>query len=150
MNYLMTHEFPSTIEASRIEWSALRNYIPCLAHIIQLVLGSFISSLGVKGHTKSWEAHQCIQQFGENENLDIGKSQRLPKKGDVRINRVSAMRPGLVIINEKVHMSTYFESPQTDLHIAKNDSYIDYTDTLLSKPVHSASKMQSVSCTTTC
>jgi len=57
-NYSMTRELQSTLEASGIEWPALRNHIPCMVHIIQLALGAFMSSLGVKGHTKSWEAHE--------------------------------------------------------------------------------------------
>jgi hypothetical protein len=104
-NYLMTRELQSTLEASGIEWPALRNHILCMAHVIQLALGAFMSSPGVEGHTKSWEAHVCNQQFGENESIDIGKSQRLRKEGNARINKVSAMRPGLAKIIEKVHIS---------------------------------------------
>jgi len=48
-----------------------------MAHIIQLASGAFMSSLGVKGRTKSWEAHERDPQFGEDESVDIGKSQRL-------------------------------------------------------------------------
>jgi hypothetical protein len=73
-----------------------------MAHIIQLALGEFMSTLGVKGRTKSWEPHECDQQFGENESTDIGKSQRLPKEGNARINNVSSMGPGLAKIIEKV------------------------------------------------
>ena len=68
-------------------------------------LGAFMSSLGVKGRTKSWEAHERNQQFGENESIDIGKSQRLRKEGNARINKVSAMKPGLAKIIEKVRIS---------------------------------------------
>jgi len=107
-----------------------------MAHVIQLALGAFMSSLGVKGSTKSWEAHEREQQFGENESTDIGKSQRLRKEGNARINKVSAMRPGLAKINEKVRISTYFESAEADLHIAENACCIDYADTWSSKPVH--------------
>jgi len=71
-NYSMTHELQSTLEASGIEWPALRNHVPCMAHIRQLALGAFMSSLRVKGRTKSWEAHERDQQFGENESIDIG------------------------------------------------------------------------------
>jgi len=74
-----------------------------MAHVIQLVLGAFMSSLSVKGRTKSWEAHQHDQPSGENESTVIGKSQRLRKEGNARINKVSAMRPGLAKIIEKVH-----------------------------------------------
>jgi len=64
-----------------------------------------MSSLGVKGCAKSWEAHERDQQFGENESIDIGKSQRLRKEGNARINTVSATRPGLAKIIEKVRIS---------------------------------------------
>ena len=56
-NYSMTHELPTTLESSGIQWPALRNHIPCMAHVIQLALGAFMTSPGVKGRTKSWEAH---------------------------------------------------------------------------------------------
>jgi len=91
-----------------------------MAYIIEIALGAFTSSPGVQGGTKSWEAHEHVQQFGENESIDIGRSQRLCKKGNARINKVSAMRPGLAKIIETVYISTYFESPETNLHIAAN------------------------------
>jgi len=69
-----------------------------MAHVIQLSFGAFMTSLGVKGRTNSWEAHERDQQFGENEITDIGMSQRLRKEGNARINKVSAMRPGLAKI----------------------------------------------------
>jgi hypothetical protein len=74
-HYLMTHELPSTLEVSGIAWPVLRNHILYVAHVIQLALGAFMSSLGVKGCIKSWDAHQRDQQFGDNESIDIGKSQ---------------------------------------------------------------------------
>jgi hypothetical protein len=74
-NYSMTHELQTTLEASGIESPALRNHIPCMAHDIQFAFGAFMSSLGMKGPTKSWEAHERDQQFGEDERMDIGKSQ---------------------------------------------------------------------------
>jgi len=104
-NLSLTCEMQSTLEASGIEWPALRNHIPCMSHIIQLALGAFMSSLGVNGRTKSWEAHERDQQFGENESIDIGKSQRLRKEGNARIYKVSAMRLGLAEIIEKVRIS---------------------------------------------
>jgi len=76
-----------------------------MAHVKQLALGAFLSSLGVKGRTKSWEAHERDQQFGESESIDIGKSQRLREEGNARINKVSALRPGLAKIIEKVRIS---------------------------------------------
>jgi len=52
-NDSMTRELQSTLEASGIEWPALMNHIPCMAHVIQLALGAFMSSLGDKGRIKS-------------------------------------------------------------------------------------------------
>jgi len=97
-NYTMTRELQSTLEASGIERPPLRNHIPCMEHIIQLALGAFMSSLGVKDRTKSWEAHERDQQFEENQSTDIGNSQRLPKEGNARLNKVSAIEPGLAKI----------------------------------------------------
>jgi hypothetical protein len=76
-----------------------------MVHVLQLALGAFMSSLGVKGRTKSWEAYERDQQFGENESIDIGKSQRHQKEGNARINNVSAISPGLAKILEKVRIS---------------------------------------------
>jgi len=74
---------------------------------------------------------------------------RLHKVGNARINKVSAMRPGLAKIVEKPHTSRYFESPETDLHIAMKAYCVDYADTWLSKWVHWLSNSQSANCTTT-
>jgi hypothetical protein len=87
-NNSMTRELQSTLEACGIGWPAFRNYIPWMAHIIQLALGAFMSSLGVKGHSKSWEAHDRDHQFGKMESMNIGMSQRLRKQCNVRINKV--------------------------------------------------------------
>jgi len=76
-----------------------------MAHIILFALGAFRSSLGVKGHTKSSEAHVRNQQYGETESIEIRKSQRLRKEGDARSNKMAAIEPGLAKIFEKVHMS---------------------------------------------
>ena len=132
----MTRALQTTLEPSGIEWPTLRNRILCMAHVIQLSLGAFMRSLGVKGRNKSWEAHERDQQFGENESTDIGMSQRLRKEGNARINKVSAMRPGLVKIIEKVRISTYYESAETELQMAENACCIDYADTWTSKRVH--------------
>ena len=106
-----------------------------MAHFIQLALGAFMSSLGVKGRTKSWEAHQRDQQYGENENTHIGKSQRLRREGNARINKVSAMKPGLAKIIVKVRISRYSENSETDHHIAANATCVDYIDIRSSKRV---------------
>jgi len=91
----------------------------------------------------------CDQQFVENESMDIGKGQRLRKEGNARINKVSAMKPDVAKIIEKVCISWYFESPEIDLHIAESACCIDYTNTWLSKWVHWQSNSQSSQCCTT-
>jgi len=101
----ITHELPSPPEASGIESPALSYHILCMAHFIQLALGAFMTSLSVKGRTKTWEAHERDEQFGVNEIIDIGKRQRLRKESNAWINKVSAMRLGLAMIIEKVRIS---------------------------------------------
>jgi len=119
-----------------MKWPTLKNHIPCMAPVIQLASCVFMNSLGVQCRTKSWEAHKRNQQFEKNESTDIGKSQRLRNESNARINNASAMRPGLAKILEKVRISTYSESPETDLHMVENASCIDYADTWSSKQVH--------------
>jgi len=108
-NYLMALELQSTLDASSIVCPEIRNHIPCMVHVIQLALGAFMSSIWVQGRTKSWEAHEHDHQFGEIESTDFGKSQTLREVGSARIHKVSAMRPGLAKIIEKVCISTRFE-----------------------------------------
>jgi len=95
-----------------------------------------MSSLGENGRTKSREAHELEHQSGENESIDIGKSQRLWNEGNARINKVSPMRPGLAKIIEKVRISWDFEIPETDLHIGENACCINYADNWSPKRVH--------------
>jgi hypothetical protein len=107
-----------------------------MAYRIQLALGPFISSQGVYGRNLLWEAHEHNQHFGENESTDIGTGQRHQKEGNARINMLSAMKPDFKIIIAKIHISRYFESPETYIHIARNAFCINYADTWLSKRVH--------------
>jgi len=120
-----------------------------MAHVIQLALGVFMHSRGVKGCTKSWEAHEREQEFGENESIDIEKSQRLHKEGKARINMVSAMWPGLATIIEKVCISRNFECPEPDRHIAANGYPIEYANTRSLKWVHWRTISESPNCFTT-
>jgi len=59
------------------------------------------------------------------------------------------MRPGLAKIIEKVCISTYYESAETDLHIAENACCTDYADAWTSKRVYWLSKSQSLDRSTT-
>jgi len=58
------------------------------------------------------------------------------------MNKVSAMRPGLAKIIEKVRHSWYFESSETDRHIAENACCIEYADSGSPKWVQWLSKGQ--------
>jgi len=91
---------------------------------------------GCKRPQQVLQAHERDQQFGENESTDIGKNQRLRKEGHARINKVLAMRPGLAKIIEKVRISTYYETAETELHIAENACCIDCADTWTSERVY--------------
>jgi hypothetical protein len=88
---------------------AFRNYIPFIVHVIQPALGAFIRCLGEKGCTMTCKAHERDQEFGENESKDIGKSQRLQKEGNARINKVSAVRKCVAKKIAKVQISRYFK-----------------------------------------
>jgi len=145
----MTPELQSTLEDSGIERPALWNHRPCMAHVIQLAEGAFMSSLSVEGHRKPWEAHERDQPFGGNQTKDIGKSERFRKEVNARINKMSAMKTGLAKIIEKVHISRYCENSETDHHMAVNASCVDYVDTGLLKGVLWLSKCQSTNCSPT-
>ena len=47
-NKTLEHALNSKWSSQSIEWSQLENHIPCMAHIIQLILGAFMSSIEVK------------------------------------------------------------------------------------------------------
>jgi len=70
----MPRELQTTLDTSGIMWPALRNQIPCRAHVIQLAVGAFLSSLDVGSCTKSWKADEHDLQFGENETAESGRS----------------------------------------------------------------------------
>jgi len=130
-----TRELQTILETLRIKCPGVENHIPCIVNIIQHALGAFTSSLSVKRHTKSWEAHDCGQHFGENDSVDIGNSQSHGNEGNAIINKVSAMRPGLAKIIEKVWISSNSECSTTDVHIAANPCCNIYADTWSSKRV---------------
>jgi hypothetical protein len=111
-----------------------------MVHVIQLASGAFMRVLGVKVCTRSSEAHERDQQIGKNESIDIGKSHTVRNEGNARINNVLAMRPGLAKMIEIVHISRYFESPETDLDIVVIAGCIDSADTWSSKRDHGWSK----------
>jgi hypothetical protein len=104
-----------------------------MVHVIQLPLGAFIGSLGVKGRTQCWDTHKHDHKFGQNESIDIGKNQTHQREDNAKINKVSTMRPGLAKIILKVRISTYFKCTETDLHLAEKACCNDHPDTWSSK-----------------
>jgi len=134
----------------------LRNQVACIeasnpymVQLVQFAFSAFVSSFGVTGHTKFWQALERNQQFGENESTDIGMSQRLRKEGNARINLVLAMRQGVSKLINKVHILRKFECLETALHIAVNTGSIEYTDSRSSKGLHWLSKSESMKCSAT-
>lgn len=59
----MTRELQSTLDATRIEWHALRHHIPIMAHGMRLAPGAVMGSLGVTDRAKSWDTHERDQRF---------------------------------------------------------------------------------------
>jgi hypothetical protein len=104
-NYSMTWELQLTLETLAIECSELRNYIPCMANVIQLCLGVLMSNHGVKSCTKTWEAQECNKQFDENEGIPTTNIQKLRKFRKVQIYKVAARNPRLAKIIEMVTIS---------------------------------------------
>jgi hypothetical protein len=119
-----------------IVWPALSHHIPYMAHTIQLAICTLMSSHSVKGHTKSWEAHEHDLYFPEYESIDIGMSQILLKESNGRIYEVSAMRSGLAKIIENTSISRKFETTKTKVQMAENACCIDYSATRSSIRVH--------------
>jgi len=62
---------------------------------------------------------------------------------------VSAMKPGLAKIIEKVHSSRYIENSETDHHIGANAACVNYVDTGSLEWVHWLSKCRSTNCSPT-
>jgi hypothetical protein len=125
-----------------MERPALRNHIPHMVHVILLAIDGPMSSVSVERRTKSSEVLECSAVWREW-IIANGKRQTLRNKGDTRINKVSAMRPGLVKLMKKVRLAGYFESPDSDVHITENACCVTYDDNWSPKLVHWTSKSQS-------
>jgi len=147
--YSIPWELQLTLQSCGIELAALRNHIPCMAHDIEHAVHAFMSSLGVKGRTKSWEAYEHVQQFGEHQCTDTGKSQNVRKEGNARIYKLSEIKPGLPKIIPKVLIWRIFARYENDLGIPWNACGTAYADTWSSKRLHLQSKSYSTKCHTT-
>jgi len=82
LNYSMTRELQSTLEDSGIEWPALRNHIPCMAHVIQLALGAFLSSLNLKAAQSLGKPMSAIS------NLERMGASRMGRVKDIEMRQV--------------------------------------------------------------
>lgn len=94
-NYSMTRCLQKIFKDRTIEWSASQNHMPCMTHVIQLTLGAFMESLGVKGRGKSWEDTER-EKIGQER---VGQGNRI---GGARVKRVELLDPGFSKIVEKV------------------------------------------------
>ena len=99
-NYAMARKLQESLAIVGHEWDAARNHVPCMAHVIQLALGAFMSSLGVKGRAKSWAEHERDKQ-SEQVSRDKGKAKAQASKKS-RIDRVDGLNAGFQKIIEKV------------------------------------------------
>jgi len=52
-NRTLTEALNNAWSLLSVEWCQLENHIPCMAHVVQLILGGFMSSIKVK----SWDDH---------------------------------------------------------------------------------------------
>ena len=94
-NYSMTSCLEQLLENGGTVWSAGQNHLPCMTHVIQLALGAFMDSLGVKVCHKSWED-------AEREKIGSQGSSRRNRHGGVRVEKVVSLKPGFQKIVEKV------------------------------------------------
>jgi hypothetical protein len=85
----------SSLKTIDIDWSAAKNHIPCMAHVIQLALDAFMDALGVKGRQKCWEEQ-------ERERLTEGGTKK-GRRGIARVDRIIRMKSGFGKIMEKVY-----------------------------------------------
>ena len=76
--------------------------MPCMAHLIQLALGGFMNTLGVKGHQQSWEDTERKKIIADRER----ESKR--RIGGARVERVALLKCGFNKIVEKVFLMIKF------------------------------------------
>jgi hypothetical protein len=101
-NYSMTGCLQLLLEESGVEWSAEQNHMPCMAHVIQLALGAFMNTLGVKGRQKSWEDT-------EREKMVADRGRESKRRiGGARVERVALLKCGFNKIVEKVFLMIEF------------------------------------------
>lgn len=71
--------------------------MPCMTHVIQLALGAFMDSLGVKGRAKSWEDTEREKMGNGDERSKGGRG-----TGGTRVERINLLSAGFNKIVEKV------------------------------------------------
>lgn len=104
-NYIMASDLSGLLAEESVQWDAAKYHVPCMAHVIQLVLGAFMKSLGVKSREKSWGAAEKDRQFaGEDEDMGPPEdnAKKVSKLFNARADRVGAMTKGFNKIVEKV------------------------------------------------
>ena len=51
-NRTLTEALNNAWSLLSVEWSQFENHIPCMAHVVQLILGAFMSSIKVKSRDR--------------------------------------------------------------------------------------------------
>lgn len=97
-NYSMTSCLSKLLESGGTEWSAVRNHLACMTHVIQLALSAFMTSLGVKARNKSWEEAER-EKIGRQQ---VGSHRR--RGGVARVEKVALLDAGFNKIIEKVRL----------------------------------------------
>lgn len=147
-NYLITPELSSTIQPCELMWRCIEKSHTMYGAHHSAFFGWIQEQSWCNRPRISCEAHVREQQFLDYEIKRHGNIQRHRKEGNVKVNLMSAIRPGLAKIIVNVSIWTYFDSHETDLEIAANAHWIDYTDPCPSKRVHWQSTHQSINCGT--
>ena len=93
-NYTMVKELQRSLKAMEVDWSAAQNHVPCMAHVIQLALASFMKSLGIQERNRSWE-DGVWDALTEEQGTKT-------KMGSCRIAKIGSLKAGFNKIIEKV------------------------------------------------
>jgi hypothetical protein len=78
-NYKMAKALEEELTKAGTRWDSKASHVPCMAHVIQLCLGSFMNALNVEQHEKHWTdvEQEKNQAEGENQVKGLKMKKRL-------------------------------------------------------------------------
>ena len=107
-NFTMSAGIERAMAIMGHQWSSANNHMPCMAHVIQLALGAFMSKLQIAGRESYYQEEQR-DQLVEVEGLGPGGRGKMS-----RIERFKLMPKGFKKTIEKVSIAGYCaKSPLT-------------------------------------